>query len=332
MKLTPLDIKRHRFEKGFRGYAPDEVDGFLKQVADQFESLLEELRLAHERTRETEGKLQHYERVELALQEALESAKLSGKRTQEDAERRAAVIVEEAELRAQQVLQDVERERYGMRQDLVKLSARQAEVAARLRGFLVSELQILSDFQGDEAHGLLHMDVAPPLLSDGSEMVPGEDEIRAEASAPESPEAPATHADDASWTDLADLVPPVAETLDAEPAETPAPEADPKPPTPSPASYIPPPRPFTSSLDPPAEGVIDTGRVQISSRADVDPEPLAPDDSAVLGGATPVAPEPPAADAPAPYPPPADAWASSANVAGSEAERERIRRILEDLD
>lgn len=155
--LNPLAIRRQQFTRGFRGYDTDEVDGFLKQIADQWEQLAEEKRIAEERVREIESKLKHYERVELALQEALESSRESAQRAHAAAEQKARLIVEEAELRAQRILQDAEQERYGVRQDLARLTSRQNEVAARLRAFLMSELEILAQFQGDDPVGFIRL-------------------------------------------------------------------------------------------------------------------------------------------------------------------------------
>lgn len=337
MKLTPLDIKRHQFEKGFRGYDPDEVDGFLKQVADRFESLQEEIRLAHERTREVEAKLQHYERVEMALQEALESAKETGRRSAEDAERRAAVIVEEAELRAQQITHDAERERFGMRQDLIKLSARQAEVAARLRGFLLSELHIVSDFQGDDRHGLLQLDDAPELfldaptgtsdLADGSEAPGREAEDHrpmrtigsvdaSESGSAEREESVAS--DEAEWSDLVDTdgVEDDAEQGGAGETEPPGAQGN--------ETFA----PVTSEFaDEVPDATPEPEHVVLAPPPSTETEPLAPDESGVVGESRPVEPSR------VPPPMPSDPWTiPTPNVAGSEEERDRIRRILEDLD
>jgi cell division initiation protein len=73
------------------------------------------------------------------------------------AEQRAKMIVEEAELKALRVVNDAEQERYHLRQDFVKLTHRQNEVAARLRGFLMSELEILAQFQGDDPVGFIKL-------------------------------------------------------------------------------------------------------------------------------------------------------------------------------
>ena len=179
MNLTPLDVRRKQFDKGFRGYDPTEVDLFLKQAADALEVANEGARRAEERVREVENKLVHYEKVELALQEALESARETARRSEASAEERARLIVQEAELRAQQIVQDAERERHGLRQDVVRLNSRQTEVAARLRGFLLSELEVLAQFQGDDPVGFIKLQPseqvplpAPPQQLDAAREVP----------------------------------------------------------------------------------------------------------------------------------------------------------------
>ncbi len=325
MTLQPLDIKRQTFAKAFRGYEPAEVDSFLKQVADRQAALAEDLRQAQERVRTAEDKLKHYERVEMALQEALETARETGKRAEESAERQGRVIVERAEARAEEILRDAERDRYGMRQDVMKLSTRRAEVAARLRGFLLSELEILAQFQGDDPVGFLKLQPSgvpsgahtlPPVpqaaLGEGSPLdAPPDDDSPGDASPSERPDSA------------------VGDTARAAPRA--APRADERP----------------SFEAPPAEApVADPAPEAPPSWA---PEPAVPEPP-------PVAPAPPAwqppswsepEEIPAPAPPPptapgaaAPGWdlrslvtgADDANVAGSEAERERIRRILDDLD
>ena len=321
MTLNPLDIRRQQFaRKTFGGYDTDEVDGFVKQLADQWERVLDEARVAGERAAEVENKLRHYERVEMALQEALETARESGRRSEAMAEQKAKLVVEEAELRARQIVQDAERDRHGMRQDVVKLSSRQAEIGARLRGFLLSELEILAQFQGDDPVGFIKLQAAhPPGSGPYGDRAVGADAHRlapheahgdtAERTAPSRPEVfseispapvsepPATEvpAADVPVTEMPLVEAPVAEARPAEPALT-SPEA-----------------PIEVQTAPPAESFVSP------------PAPPAPADE-------PAAPTW-AAD------PPAPSWdlrslvtGEGDNVAGSEAERDRIRRILDDLD
>lgn len=159
MKLSPLELRKHQFEKRFRlkGYDPDEVNGFLRQMADQWGEVLEENRRMEDRIRELESKLTHYEKVELALQEALETARNTARQVEDNAIRKAELTVESAELRAQRMLQDAEQERYSIKQDLVKLNSRQSEIAARMRAFLMAEMEVLAQFQGDDPTGFIRL-------------------------------------------------------------------------------------------------------------------------------------------------------------------------------
>ena len=42
MRLTPLEIQNHRFAKRFKGLDPEDVKQFLRVVAQDFESLVQE--------------------------------------------------------------------------------------------------------------------------------------------------------------------------------------------------------------------------------------------------------------------------------------------------
>lgn len=162
MKLTPLDIRKHEFARKVRGYDPEEVKAFTEMVSRQWEEVLDDLRHARDRVRELEGKIAHYEKVESALHEALESARSGAKRTQEQAEERARLIVEEAELRAEQRLQEADRRQGQLRHDVAGLSRRHDEIVARLRHFLMSELEILARHEGDRPTGFMQLMPSPP--------------------------------------------------------------------------------------------------------------------------------------------------------------------------
>ena len=320
MKLSPLDIKRQQFSKAFRGYESDEVDAFVKQVASQWESVLDELRLATERNRELEQKLKHYERVELALQEALETARETARRSEEAAERKAKIIIEQAELKADRTLQDVEQERFGLRRDIAKLTGRQNEVAARLRAFLMSELEILAQFQGDDPVGFIRLesstprpDAVPEQLQahDPSAPSAGDSSDMAADMAPLEELAPAPDAEPERVETVDEAVEPPHQEPDASAHEEPLP-AQPDP-TPLPAADT----GETASSEPaPVGEPLATGQDPAPIDWDL-PETVEPDLQSGSGGEwnlrTLVTGEPD-------------------SVAGSEAERERIRRILEDLD
>lgn len=202
--LSPRDIRnlKNSFKKKRMGggYDTPEVDRALTDLAEKWESVQDDRRAAEARVSELEEKLKHYEKVELALQEALETARDTARRTEEAADRKARLIVEEAELRAQRIIQDAEQERYGLRQDLAALTNRQNEVSARLRGFLMSELEILAQFQGDDPVGFIKL-VAPERSQEARSLDAGSDPIQLQ---PLDEEASGEHGSPAPEADLAD--------------------------------------------------------------------------------------------------------------------------------
>ncbi len=320
MNITPLDVRRKEFDKAFRGYDPTEVDLFLKQVGDRLEEVQEDARRAEEKTREAESKLVHYEKVELALQEALESARESARRSEASAEEKARLIVQEAELRAERIVHDAERERYGLRQDVSKLNARQAEIAARLRGFLFSELEVLAQFQGDDPVGFIKLQSAGGAMPQGT-LPPATPRL----------EAPISTMEDAPDDD--DARPEPAPTLSAPPEPEPSLRApseleQPEPSEPVPAASEPLAAPLASAA-PEHEG---------EAEGEAEPAPEAPPADA-HGSAGPTD-APPISSAEEPTPPAVTGgWdlrslvtGEDRNVAGSDEEREAIKRILDDLD
>lgn len=150
MKLSTLDIRKQEFSRSFRGYDPDEVDAFLNLVSTQWQELVDELRRAEDRTREQELKLEHYMKVEEALEEALKTARTSSRQTLENAEKRANAIIQEAEDRSVSMTRHAEEERHRIRRDTTGFRVRQQEIVAKMRSFLMSEMELLSHYDREE--------------------------------------------------------------------------------------------------------------------------------------------------------------------------------------
>lgn len=149
MRLTPLDIRKQEFGRSLRGLNPEEVSSFLQLVSNQWDELLSEQRQLEQRVRELEAKLEHYSNVEEALQEALRTARESSKQALESARQQALGIIREAERRSDEMKRSAEQERIGLRKEANDALMRRNEIAARLRAFLQSELELLARFEAD---------------------------------------------------------------------------------------------------------------------------------------------------------------------------------------
>lgn len=157
MKLSPLEIKKQEFARSFRGYDVEEVQAFLQMVAGQWESLMEQNRRLEEQVTELENKIQHYEKVEEALQDALETARENAQQKVENAEEKADQLVREAEMKAERIREEAQDERYAIRREVSELQHRRQEIVTRLRAFLMSEMEMLAQYEGDDPIGFVKL-------------------------------------------------------------------------------------------------------------------------------------------------------------------------------
>ncbi len=169
MNLTPLDIRKREFDRSLRGYDPQEVDAFLDMVAEQWEDLDDERRRLKNKVEELQSRMDHYQEVEEALQQALDQTRKNAEETLQNArekaerivedakaeaaeiEREAERIVEDARDQAQEIKRDAEAEREQLKADIRHLQNRRTEAVARLRGFLNSELEVLEAYDREDA-------------------------------------------------------------------------------------------------------------------------------------------------------------------------------------
>lgn len=173
MKITALDIRKQEFARAFRGYDPEEVDSFLHVISMGWQEMVDELRRCEEKISEQQMRLDHYTNVEEALGDALQTARTSARETVENAERKAAAILEGVEDKVIRLQKEADEHRLDMKRETARYAVRQQEIVAKLRSFLVSEMEMLHHFES----GMTSL----PSASAGKEIEMYRDEERAEA-------------------------------------------------------------------------------------------------------------------------------------------------------
>ena len=170
--MTPLDIKKQEFTRSFRGVDAQEVYNFLQMVGDQWDNLLDENRRLEQKVREYDNKLEHYRKIEEALQEALETARDNSHKTIENAQREAQIILKEARSASEEIRKKASTDHKRLKHDISKIGSRRDEVVARLRAFLMSEREGLSRFEGQDSMGFVRLDAgdSKQLHGRGSEV------------------------------------------------------------------------------------------------------------------------------------------------------------------
>jgi DivIVA domain-containing protein len=104
--MNAKEISSRKFDRGFNGYKPDEVDEFLKEIAAEFTQLQKDNRDLEKKLEVLADKVREYRDDEDALKEALLGAQKQGHAAIAAAKEKAKEIVEEAQKKADTSLEE----------------------------------------------------------------------------------------------------------------------------------------------------------------------------------------------------------------------------------
>ncbi|HEV8617461.1 MAG TPA: DivIVA domain-containing protein [Methylomirabilota bacterium] len=133
MRITPHDIRQQQFTvKMFKGYDIQEVDAFLEDVGEDYESLLKETALLKEQLAAQEERTRGVSEREKSLQDTLVTTQRLAEEMKAAAKREADLIVREAELRGEKLAEEARGEEAKIRTEILALK--------RMRRQLVEDL------------------------------------------------------------------------------------------------------------------------------------------------------------------------------------------------
>ncbi len=145
MRITPQDIRQQQFTmKMLRGFDPQEVDAFLEDVAEDYESVLKEAALLKEQLAGAEERSRGVTELEKALQEALVMTQRATEDMKTAAKREAQMVVQEAELHGEKLVEAAGAEAVRLRNDVLALKRLRREAIEDLRGTLERYQRLMS--------------------------------------------------------------------------------------------------------------------------------------------------------------------------------------------
>jgi cell division initiation protein len=148
MRITPQDIRQQQFTvRTFRGFDPQEVDAFLEDVADDYETKLKECQLLKEQVAALEERQRGVLELERTLQDTLvtmqrlaEEVKASARREADEvrtaARQESELIVREAELRGEKGIEAARAEEARIRADIQALKRGRRQLVSDLAATL----------------------------------------------------------------------------------------------------------------------------------------------------------------------------------------------------
>lgn len=159
MKLTPLDIRHREFRKALRGYAEEEVDVFLDDVADEFERVFQDNMELQDRIQILEDQVGGYEGLKDTLSKTLVSAQQQADGTRANAHKEAELILRDAGLKARDIVGEAYSEKQKVQQNLTQLRQIEEDFRFKFRSLLEAHLNLLVESPPA---------AAPPALADSS--------------------------------------------------------------------------------------------------------------------------------------------------------------------
>ena len=143
MRISPLDLRNHRFRRQMGGYDREEVDGFLQVAAEDFEAALRKAEQQGSRIRELEQRVQDLSANEKVIQDTLATAQKLTEDLKRTAVKEAEVLVGEAEIRGEKVLEAAHRRAAKLGDDIREMKLVKVRLAASVRAAIQTHLELL---------------------------------------------------------------------------------------------------------------------------------------------------------------------------------------------
>lgn len=146
MKYNSVDIELKEFSKSFKGYNPQEVRMFLKQLASQTEAFAYETNLLKDRLRERELQIIEFKDREETLKNTVVTAQKITESLTEQANKEAVQIVANSKLKAENMLREARRRIRNYIDDISRLEQRKQSIVMEIRTVLETQLKLISNY------------------------------------------------------------------------------------------------------------------------------------------------------------------------------------------
>lgn len=143
MKLTPLDIQQQQFKIRFRGFDVREVDAFLEQLADDFESSQNENVSLQEEIDRLELENQGYRQREETFKRAMLNSQKVLEQMKENAQKSAELIIADAEVNAEKLLNRAHNRLAQLHEDIAELKRQRIQIEIQVRSILENHTKLL---------------------------------------------------------------------------------------------------------------------------------------------------------------------------------------------
>jgi cell division initiation protein len=143
MKITPLDIQQQQFKTRFRGFDIREVDAFLEQMAETFESFQKENQNRGDEVRRLELEIQGYRKREETFKRALLNSQKVLDQMKDNARKSAELIIAEAEVKAEKILNKAHNRLAQLHEDIAELKRQRIQIEVQISSIIEAHSRLL---------------------------------------------------------------------------------------------------------------------------------------------------------------------------------------------
>ncbi|MBW2439208.1 MAG: DivIVA domain-containing protein [Deltaproteobacteria bacterium] len=143
MNITPLDIQQQKFKTRIRGFDVREVDAFLEQVANVFESLQRTHKDMQEEVRRLELEILGYRKREETFKRALLNSQKVLDQMKDNARKSAELIIAEAEVKAEKILNNAHNRLAQLHEDISELKRQRTQIEVQIGSIVEAHSKLL---------------------------------------------------------------------------------------------------------------------------------------------------------------------------------------------
>jgi cell division initiation protein len=174
VRLTPLDIRNHRFSTRVRGLDAAEVEAFVRLISEDYEELVRENETLRDKAQRLGAQVEELAANEKILQSTIVTAQHLSEDLKKTAVKESEVLVSEAEVKAEKILAASHRRAAKLAQDIREMRLLRARLATTIRTAIDTYLNLLDGLSQDDAQDAVDDEkvsyLTPPArASDASE-------------------------------------------------------------------------------------------------------------------------------------------------------------------
>jgi cell division initiation protein len=150
MRLTPLEIRQHRFTTRFRGFDAGEVEAFLETVVADFEDVVRENAQLRREAERLARDLDAYRAREKTIQDTLTTAQSVVEQLKRTAINESETLVVDAELRAEKIVAEARERRAELGNEIREQKYLRQRLEVDLRRTLEGYVKLIDAFSSTD--------------------------------------------------------------------------------------------------------------------------------------------------------------------------------------